>query len=153
MIVVVGTYNLIFGKDSFLRYKLLWEMVKEVAGYIKFYHHVNKKERFSPTLLIRVNKDVEMSWVFIIFCFISTFSWEVGGRRELVKKCSHTSIVFILADYLDHLCPHSDRISPLTWQWCWSLLAPILLLLHTLIWHILCNRKTRWHPPPVSNHL
>ena len=47
---------------------------------------------------------------FYYFFVLSQLSVE---KEELVKKSSHTSIVFIFAHYLDYQCPHSDRISPL----------------------------------------
>ena len=84
-------------------------MVKEVTGYFKFHHLVNKNERFSTTLLMRPNKaGDELSFYFFVLSQLSV------EKEDLVKKCSHTSIVFIFADYLVYLCPHSDRISPLT---------------------------------------
>ena len=50
----------------------------------------------------------ELSFYFFVLSQLSV------EKEELVKKCSHTSIVFIFGDYQDYLCPHSDRISPQT---------------------------------------
>ena len=153
MIVVVVSYTWYLAK-TFLRYKLHWEMVKEVTGYFKFYHLVNKNERFSTTLLMRPKKTGdELSFIF--FCFISTFSWD--EKEELVKKSSHTSIVFIFGDYQDYLCPHSDRISPQTWQWWWSLLylysntppPPYIDLIHP----VQQEDTVTSAPARLSNHL
>ena len=131
---------------TFLRYKLLWEMVKEVRGYIKFYHLVNKNERFSTTLLMRPSQaGDELSFYFFV---LSQLSVEMRRRSSLRKVLTprlclslvtiRTICVLILTESL--LRHDSDDDPYFTY-------TPILLLLHTLIWYILCNRKTQWHPP------
>ena len=89
---------------------------------------------------------------FYYFFVLSQLSVE---KEELVKKCSHTSIVFIFADYQDwSVSSFWQNLSSL-WHWWWSL---VLYLLHyssppyiDLICYILCNRKTRSHPPQQSS--
>ena len=54
-----------------------------------------------------------MSWVFIIFCFISTFSWEVGGRGSSLRNV-----------LTPQLC--------LSWLTIWTI--SVLILTESLLW-------------------
>ena len=108
-------------------------MVKEVTGYFKLYHLVNKKnERFSTTLLMRPSQaGDELSFYFFV---LSQLSVEMRRRSSLRKVLTprlclslvtiRTICVLILTEPL--LRHDSDDDPYFTY-------TPILLLLHTLI--------------------
>ena len=93
----------------------------------------------------------ELSFYFFV---LSQLSVEMRRRSSLRKVLTprlclslvtiRTICVLILTESL--LRHDSDDDPYFTY-------TPILLLLHTLIWYILCNRKTQWHPPQHNSPL